>query len=95
MDEKPKMSVEELEGIKEYFNQKGSDMEEMLEEYQMCITSLLENGIPAGEVHDAMEIFLESTKLLNHKFQMLSTTAQEVVTGMQNVVNESDNAILY
>lgn len=30
-------------------------MEEMVEEYQMCITELIETGIPAGEVHDVME----------------------------------------
>lgn len=95
MTEKPILSVEELEELIDFFNQKGRCMEEMLEEYQMCIEELIEKGITAGEVHDVMESFLESTKTMNHKFQMLSTSAEEVLTEIQNVVNEMDTVILY
>ncbi len=95
MDNRPTVSIEELDAIKIYLEQEGSYMETMFCEYKECIAELLATGILSGEVHNSLIFYLQSAEILTKKFKILAEMGCEQVTILQTAVAESNETILY
>lgn len=95
MDNRPTVSIEELEAVKAYLAQEGSYMETMFCEYKECIAELLTTGIISGEVHNSLVFYLQSAEIMTDKFKILGEMACEQVTILQTAVTESDETILF
>lgn len=95
MNNRPTVSIEELEAIKIYLEQEGNCIETMFGEYQACIAELLATGIMSGEVHNSLVFYLQSAEILRDKFNLLAEIASEQIIMFQSTIEESDEKALY
>ena len=95
MNNRPTVSIKELEAIMVFLEQEGNCIETMFGEYQACITELLTVGIMSGEVHNSLVFYLQSAEILRDKFNLLTEIACEQITMLRSVVEESDERALY
>lgn len=83
---------EYINGMAEYFEKQGKQLQQMTDYYIETMEKVVEEGVAMGETSDTLIIFLEYAQKLN---QVIGSTAIQVRNSTMNYLEEIDTQDQY
>lgn len=83
---------EYINGMAEYFEKQGKQLQQMMDYYIATIKKVVEEGVAMGETSETLITFLEYAQKLN---QVIGSTAIQVRNSTMNYLEEIDTQDQY